>query len=314
MQALIGWPSHTIALVLTVVLLATAVLFILLSWRSKILFKLGVRNIPRRRARAVLIIFGLTLSTTVIGSALSSGDSMTHTVRSLVTESLGPVDEVVVAGPVHGTGNNQVSDLTQPGITQLASANFSYFDSSQASEIASNAHDSHAIEGVMPAIVEQVTAIQPKTHQALASLTLLALPTTLPPAFGTLTAVDGASIQLDTLKPDQIVMNDAAALVFGAKAGQPLQIMVEGKSWNVQLAAIVSSGGLGGLEPTVIAPLAEVQRVTEHTDQVNLVLVANHGGVNSVTQSAAASEALRLPLANHPAAQQLHDFLRTPDV
>jgi putative ABC transport system permease protein len=314
MQALIGWPSHTIAIVLASALAAALLIFVVLALRSSILFKLGVRNVPRRRARAILIIFGLMLSTTVIGSALSTGDSMTHTVRSLVSESLGPVDEVVVAGPTSDGNGNRVSDLTQPGINQLASARFSYFDSTQADEIGKSVHDSRAIAGVMPAIVEQVTAVQPETHQAQALLTLLALPESSPPAFGTMTTRDGTPLRLDALAPDEVVMNEAAALVFGATPGQSLRLMLDEQSWNVRLAAVVTNSGLGGLEPAVIAPLGQVQRVTGHAGQVNLLLVANHGGVDSVKQSAAASEALRLPLADHAAAQEIYAFLHTPEV
>ena len=38
------------------------------SRRNPVLFKLGLRNIPRRRAQTVLIIIGLMLSTAIITS------------------------------------------------------------------------------------------------------------------------------------------------------------------------------------------------------------------------------------------------------
>ena len=241
MQALIGWPAQTIAIALASALLVALLIFSVLAWRAKILFTLGLRNVPRRRARALLIIFGLMLSTTVIGSALSTGDSMTHTVRSLVTESLGPVDEIVVVGPARGGGSNQISVLAQPGINQLASARFSYFDASEADTIGESVRHSPAIAGVMPAIVEQVTAVQPETHQAQALLTLMALPASPPPAFGTLTTRDGTSLRLDELSPDDVVMNEAAANVFGATPGQPLRLMLHEQRWDVRLAAVVTS-------------------------------------------------------------------------
>ncbi len=303
-----------IAIGLTVALVALIVLFALLAWHSRILFKLGTRNVPRRRARAALIIFGLTLSTTVLGSAMSTGDSMTHTVRALVSESLGPIDEVVVRGPARGANGSLTSAVTQPGFGQLAMAGFDYFDASQANQIAGNVGDSHAIEATLPVIVEQVTAIRLDTHQAQALLTLLAMPTGYDHAFGQLIATNGSPIELSALKPDEIVMNDSAASTSGVKPGQALRIVVEGRTWDVHLAAIAQGTGLGGLAPTIIAPLQSFQQASDHVGQVNMVLVANQGGVNSVTRTAVASRAIRLPLADREAAQNIYQFLHQPEM
>ncbi len=314
MQALTSWPMGRVALGLSLGLAALGALTLLIAWRSKILFKLGTRNVPRRRARAALIVFGLTLSTTVIGSAMSTGDSMTHTVRSLVSESLGPIDEVVVFGPARTDNGNQISNLTQPGLGQLANANLNFFDSAQASGIADNVKDSAAIDSTLPVIVEQATAVRPDTHQAQALLTLLAMPTDYPSSFGQMDSSSGQPIDLAKLKPDEIVMNDSAAASFGATPGQALQILVEGRTWNVHLGAIVQNQGLGGLGPTIIAPLASVQQATEHVGQVNMILVSNRGGVDSVTRTSAASQAIRLPLANREAAQGVYAFLHRPEI
>ncbi len=314
MQALVSWPLGRIAVGLAVALIALLLLFLLIGWRSRILFKLGTRNVPRRRARAALIVFGLTLSTTVIGSAMSTGDSMTHTVRALVTESLGPIDEVVVQGPNRSGNDSQLSNVTNPGFGQLATAGFSFFDESKAAIIAKNVRDSNAIAATLPVVAEQVTAVRPDTHQAQASLTLLAMPPDSQSTFGQMNSMDNVPVRLSALQPDQIVMNDSAALSFGAKPGQALQIVAEGTSWNVHLAAIVRSAGLGGLGPTIIAPLPSFQHAFAHTGQVNMILVANRGGVDSVTRTDAASQAIRLPLANRDAARAIYTFLHRPEI
>ena len=44
-------------------------------------FKLGVRNVGRRRGRTALIVVGLMLGTTIIATALTTGDTMSHTIR-----------------------------------------------------------------------------------------------------------------------------------------------------------------------------------------------------------------------------------------
>ena len=60
-------------------------------------FKLGVRNVRRRRGRSALIVVGLMLGTTIIAAALATGDTMNHTIRSTATKALGETDEVVSA-------------------------------------------------------------------------------------------------------------------------------------------------------------------------------------------------------------------------
>ena len=66
-----------------------------LALRNRLSLKLGLRNIPRRRAQTVLIVVGLMLSTTLITSALGTGDTMTYSVRTGASASLGRVDEIV---------------------------------------------------------------------------------------------------------------------------------------------------------------------------------------------------------------------------
>ena len=63
--------------------------------RNRVFFKLGVRNVRRRRGRTALIVTGLMLGTTIIAAALASGDTMSHTIRMSAIETLGSTDEIV---------------------------------------------------------------------------------------------------------------------------------------------------------------------------------------------------------------------------
>ncbi len=67
----------------------------LIAWRNPVMFKTGLRNIPRRRAQTALIIIGLMLSTVIITAAFGTGDTLTHSVSAEVYTILGPVDEVI---------------------------------------------------------------------------------------------------------------------------------------------------------------------------------------------------------------------------
>ncbi|HAT43957.1 MAG TPA: hypothetical protein DCS90_02540, partial [Ktedonobacter sp.] len=65
-----------------------------------IFFKIGTRNIPRRRTQMWLIIFALMLSTTLLSSVLATGDVITTAVQTVAVYNLGSVDETIEGG--HG--------------------------------------------------------------------------------------------------------------------------------------------------------------------------------------------------------------------
>ena len=72
MTELFGIPTGSLATVLAVILGAGLAVVAVLALRNRIFFKLGVRNIPRRRGRTVLIVAGLMLGTTIIAAALAT--------------------------------------------------------------------------------------------------------------------------------------------------------------------------------------------------------------------------------------------------
>ncbi|MBP8109707.1 MAG: hypothetical protein KAZ38_18980, partial [Caldilineaceae bacterium] len=77
-------------------LMGLALLYVIvLGLRRRIIFKMGVRNIARRRTQTGLIILGLTLSTVIIVSALSIGDTLTYSVRRHAINAFGEIDQVI---------------------------------------------------------------------------------------------------------------------------------------------------------------------------------------------------------------------------
>ncbi len=85
--------NTAIALTAAVVLI---LLYLVLLWlRNPVLIKLGIRNIPRRPTQSVLIVIGLALSTIIIVSALSTGDTLTYSLRRQAVAAYGEVDEIL---------------------------------------------------------------------------------------------------------------------------------------------------------------------------------------------------------------------------
>ena len=82
MTELFGISLTTIMIVL-VALLGVCLLTVgWIAWRRPVIFKLGVRNIPRRKAQTVLTIAGLMLSTLIISAAFGTGDTLDYSLTS----------------------------------------------------------------------------------------------------------------------------------------------------------------------------------------------------------------------------------------
>ena len=91
MSSFLGPVALYLAVALGLILAGAA----LISLRNPIIGKLGIRNIPRRPAQSTLIVIGLTLSTMIIVSALSLGDTLDKTVRRQTIDAYGHIDQVV---------------------------------------------------------------------------------------------------------------------------------------------------------------------------------------------------------------------------
>ena len=96
MEEFFGVSMNSIMAVLLAIFLATIVVVAVQSLRNRIMFKLGLRNIPRRLGQTVLIIVGVMLSTVIMSAALGTGDTISFSIRHETLESLGPIDEIIL--------------------------------------------------------------------------------------------------------------------------------------------------------------------------------------------------------------------------
>src|SRR5436190_259932 len=89
----------SMSMIMVVLIVLLAICLITVAWvalRRRVIFKLGVRNIPRRKAQTILIVIGLMLSTLIIAAALGTGDTIDHSATAATYDSLGAADEFVL--------------------------------------------------------------------------------------------------------------------------------------------------------------------------------------------------------------------------
>src|SRR6266571_3234184 len=98
MIQLFGIPIDTLTTILLITTLVIVGVVLVLALGNLLFFKIGVRNIPRRRTQMWLIVFALMLSTTLLSSVLATGDVITAAVQSVAVYNLGSVDETITGG------------------------------------------------------------------------------------------------------------------------------------------------------------------------------------------------------------------------
>ncbi len=115
------------------------------AWRQTVVFKMGLRNIPRRKTQTVLIVVGLMLSTVITTAALGMGDTVDRSLTAATFDTLGEVDELVVSSPdLEGNINNALTTKIPAESLQTVEA-----------ALAGNPD----VDGIMPALLEFVPGI-----------------------------------------------------------------------------------------------------------------------------------------------------------
>ena len=95
MDTIFGVPADSLMFILLGLL---ALIFFgvgLTALRFPLPFRLGIRNLPRRKSQTMLIVVGLALSTLIITSALGIGDTINYSVKVEVYDGLGAIDEEI---------------------------------------------------------------------------------------------------------------------------------------------------------------------------------------------------------------------------
>lgn len=255
MQRLFGVPMTTLAWGLSLTVgLAVAVL-IGLALRSRMLFKLGMRNVTRRRARTSLIVVGLMLGTTIIAAALITGDTIAHTVRSDVITALGNADEVI---SVPGSGNT-------------------YFPVGHLADVDRAVAGSDLVDGVAPVILEQVAMRGEASRQSEPRVNLFAPDPARMAGFGEIRSQRGPAVSLADLPAGQVLVNQKAADDLAVTTGDQVTILAAGQQVTATVADVVRFDGTGGTGPAVLMGLPAAQALLDRPGQVDHILVSNRG-------------------------------------
>jgi putative ABC transport system permease protein len=271
MENIFGIPVTSIMMVLLVIFALCMASGIWIALRHRVVFRLGVRNIPRRPAQTILIIVGLMLSTLIIAAAFTTGDTLNNSIRSEVYDTLGQVDQIVVLA----TGEQAENARPQSGVTIPESVAYDLSDRLAADP---------TVEGVIPVHSERVPVIHPRTELGEPALSLVGVPAVGLEPFGGITDLDGNAIDMADLPANGIVLGETPADNLGAAVGDTLLTYVQNQPYELVVSAISPDWILTGTQDPgdpggFTMPLERAQAIFDRPGEVNYVAVTNRGGV-----------------------------------
>src|SRR5665213_7798 len=191
-----------------------------IAWRNPVMFKNGLRNIPRRPAQTALIIVGQMLSTVCMTAAFGTGDTLTYSASSEVYNILGPIDEVIHWDTklYPAAQDKQVIPLSQVDQWRQENAN------------------NPAIKALVPYLEETIPVTDQRTrlNQAFPQLTATR-PQDLAP-LGGLKDTDGHPVELG---PGDIGLNTTLQDTLDARVGDTISLFYGGTNVDLTVKAVL---------------------------------------------------------------------------
>ncbi len=294
MDKILGIPVAGLMIALLILLSLCLLSVAWVAWRRPVIFKLGTRNIPRRKAQTTLIVVGLMLSTLIISAALGTGDTVSYSATSDIYANLGQVDELVVASHER----EATVELTSTTV----------IDAGVLDSVDRSAATIPEIDGVLPMLEARVPAINNDAQLSEPDVILVGLDSTRLTAFGGLKGTDGNTIDMATLGIGTVVVSERLSGDLDAVVGDTVAVYVNDVPHDLTVAAVAQDSWLsgtrrasgGGLEYSGLAmPLDAMQALTGQPGAITSIAISNDGtGRDSLDHSETVSNGLRDSLSS----------------
>ncbi len=245
MNEIFGLSMDTLMVIILVLLGVIALVVGYLALRHPLFFRLGLRNIPRRRAQTLLIVFGLMLSTLIISSAFTTGDTLSNSLRTQAIEITGRVDHLVQYETTPGRNVSEAESVVPQRVADDLKAAFA---------------GDERIVGFIRALFDTASIRNVDSGQQLALSSLLGLDAAEADAIGGIPAADGSQLSLTGSGPDGIILNATAAQELAAQPGHQVLVRARGVEHPFRVVGIAKDTLVSG-EVDLLNPQGGVIRL-----------------------------------------------------
>ena len=305
MDSLFGAPLTSILIGLLVLVAVAMGSIAWIAWRQPILFRMGLRNLVRRKAQTALIIIGLMLSTLIISAAFATGDTVGYSITNEVYKSLEDVDFVIAYDRENApTTDGAPTHLTDRTVQDLQAA---------------FANDPD-IDGITGILVRTLPVLNPQRRLSEPAAQVVGVNPASVDSFHALRTLDGEAISAATLNRTDAYITDRLAKAIEAKTGDTILIVVNNQPRDFTVLGIVrdtSITGAGGdlLIGGVVLHLDTARSLDGDPDEVTFIGVSSKGGVrDALPLSDTVEDKLTTYLENTPGVSASVDFTKKDQV
>lgn len=292
MKTLFGLPMSNLMVVLPSIIGIFLAIVVFLGLRNPVIARIALRNISRRWVQSILMVAGLTLSTIMITSAVSIGDSLSYSTRIEAIQRLDHIDELVLA-----PGTERYPMLSQAEYVDL---------SAKLQGIAN-------IDGIAPTFSRDLAIVAPRSGQGEPASVVIGRDEAFERSFGGFVDQSGALLSLSALGVNEVYLNQTGAQKLQAQPGDTLELYISDTPTPMQVKAIVSDTGLSVQQPVVVMPLVQAQALFNVPDQISAIIVSNTGDANRGADfSDEVTTQIRLLLSNPEVVGRIKTLLTTP--
>jgi len=229
--------------------------------RHKVLFKMGFRNIFRRKTNTVIVILGLMIATAIISSSFGVGDTMENMVEGEVYKDWDETDVTVFNTTDLGTF------VPVPYETYLS--------------LKSDILEVDNVGGVIGEVHGTASIFNPNSLLSKSDTRLIGMDFEESDAFGPFYK-DGQTVQID-LAEGEIIIDEKLAEDIEAEVGENLNLFTSGhpQGQEYTIAEIVDSEGRAAFRGTgkVLMSLSDGQNALGIPEHINYIRVTSIAGV-----------------------------------
>src|SRR3984893_5065365 len=237
---------------------------------NRVLLKMALRNVPRRRAQTVLILFGLMLATLTITASLSVGDTLNYSLQSIQLRQIAGIDEAFTRHPA-----------TQY-VQGASTAKTEFFTEAQAADVIARSKKDTNVAAATSLIAASGSMIDITTSQSSSgNVAVFGVPNDFGSVWGQLRSSSGANLDVATLAPDEIFVGNSLGDTLNAHAGDRLQLYIDGHLTMLTIRGVLdtevnpSIANHGPIVNSVLLPLATMRTVLLRPSGYNLIFIHN---------------------------------------
>ncbi len=268
METVFGLSMDVIMIVMLVISIIVLAFLAFFAWRNPLILRLALRNIPRRRAQTVLIVFGLMLATLLITAAFGTGDTMTYSMRQAFTAGLGGTDITIEkVNPI--IAFNGPPDFNRPQPT---------FDASFLDQLKTKWGNDDLIDGWSAELQQIGPLIDTDSQQGSGQTFVTGITADARQTTGDFTTLAGGSFNPADLQSGQVLLDKSAADKLNAQIGHKVNIVVNGQTMTFTVRDILGIASPSSQYPVCFITLSDMQQLYNSPGQISVINISLKGG------------------------------------